>query len=81
MRVLQQPSRQLRFRLERDLAGHPGQLAALLVGGPSLGQVQDPVHQGVPGRRGVGEGDRDLAHRGAADGSAVLARCPGAAVR
>ena len=81
VRVLQQVARELRFRLERDLVGNSGQLAALLVGGPAFRQVQGPADQGVPGRGGPGEGDRDLAHRGSADGAAVLVRCPGAAVR
>ena len=62
-------------------SGNSGQLAALLVGGPAFGQVQGPADQGVPGRGRAGEGDRDLAHRDSADGAAVLARRPGAAVR
>ena len=43
-------ARQLRFRREHDLVRDPGQLAALLVGGPVRGQVQGPADQGVPGR-------------------------------
>ena len=81
VRVLQQVARELRFRLECDLVGNSGQFAALLVGGPAFRQVQGPADQGVPGRGRPGEGDRDLAHRGSADGAAVLVRCPGAAVR
>jgi len=81
VRMLQQVARELRFRLERDLVGNSGQFAALLVGGPAFRQVQGPADQGVPGRGRPGEGDRDLAHRGSADGAAVLVRCPGTAVR
>ena len=81
VRVLQQVARELRFRLEHDLVGNSGQFAALLVGGPAFRQVQCPADQGVPGGGRPGEGDRDLAHRGSADGAAVLVRCPGAAVR
>ena len=76
--VLQQIAGDLRFRGEHDLAGDSGQLAALLVGGPVRGQVQGPADQGVPGRGRAGEGDRDLAHRDAADGAAVLAGRAGA---
>jgi hypothetical protein len=50
VRVLEQVAGQLRFRLEHDVVGDSGQLAALLVGGPALGQVQGPADQGVPGR-------------------------------
>jgi site-specific DNA recombinase len=81
VRVLQQVVRELRLGLEHDLVGNSGQFAALLVGGPAFRQVQGPADQGVPGRGRPGEGDRDLAHRGSADGAAVLVRCPGAAVR
>ena len=73
VRVLQQAVGQLRFRREHDLVRHPGQLAALLVGGPVRGQVQRPADQGVPGRGRAGQGDRDLAHRDPAEGAAVLA--------
>ena len=78
MGVLQQPAGQLRFRREHDLAGDSGQLTSFLVGGPVLGQVQGPSDQGVPGRGRVGEGDRDLAQRDAAEGAAVLVCCSGA---
>jgi hypothetical protein len=66
-------ARELRLRREHDLVRHSGELAALLVGGPVRGQVQGTADQGVPGRGREGEGDRDLAHRDAADGPAVLA--------
>jgi hypothetical protein len=56
----------------RGLVGGSGELAALLVGGPARRQVQGPAGQGVPGRGRAGQGDRDLAHRDAADGAAVL---------
>ena len=70
--VLQQVVGELRFRGEHDLVWNSGELAALLVGGPVCGQVQGPADQGVPGRGRAGQGDRDLAHRDAADGAAVL---------
>ena len=73
VRVLEQVTGQLRFCREHDVVGDSGQLAALLVGGPVLGQVQGPADQGVPGRGRDGEGDRDLAHRDPAEGAAVLA--------
>ena len=76
--VLQQVAGELRLRGEHDLVRHSGELAALLVGGPVRGQVQGPADQGVPGRGRAGQGDRDLAHRDAADGAAVLAGRPGA---
>ena len=71
--VLQQTACELRLRGEHDLVRHSGELAALLVGGPVRGQVQGAADQGVPGRGRAGERDRDLAHRDAADGAAVLA--------
>jgi hypothetical protein len=74
--VLQQPPGEFRFRGEQDLVRDPGQLAALLVGRPVLGQVQGPAGQGVPVRGRIGEGDLDLAHRDAPDRAAVLAGCP-----
>jgi len=77
VRVLQQAARELGLGLEDNLVRDSGQLAALFVGGPAFGQVQGPADQGVPGRGRPGEGDRDLAHRGSADGAAVLVRCPG----
>ena len=70
--VLQQVAGELGFRGEHDLVGDSGELAALLVGGPVRRQVQGPADQGVPGRGRAGQGDRDLAHRDAADGAAVL---------
>jgi site-specific DNA recombinase len=70
--VLQQVAGELGFRGEHDLVRHSGELAALLVGGPVRWQVQDPADQGVPGRGRAGQGDRDLAHRDAAGGAAVL---------
>ena len=76
--VLQQIARELRLGGEHDLVRDPGQLAALLVGGPVRGQVQGPADQGVPGRGRAGQGDRDLAHRDPADGPAVLPGRPGA---
>ena len=78
VRVLQQIAGQLRLGREHDLVRDPGQLAALLVGGPVRGQVQGPADQRVPGRGRVGEGDRDLAQGDAADGAAVLAGRAGA---
>jgi site-specific DNA recombinase len=79
--VLQQVAGELGLRGEHDLVRHSGEPAALLVGGPVRGQVQGPADQGVPGRGRAGQGDRDLAHRDAADGAAVLAGRAGAVRR
>nr|WP_051942310.1 hypothetical protein [Streptacidiphilus rugosus] len=46
---------------EDHLLGDTGQLTALLVCGPALGQVQGPVDHGAAEAGGVGEVDRDLA--------------------
>ena len=73
--ALEQVTGQLRFCREHDVVGDSGQLAALLIGGPVRGQVQGPADHRVPGRGRDGEGDRDLAHRDPAKGSAVLAGC------
>src|SRR5208282_814319 len=77
----QQIAGELRLGGEHDLVRHPGELAALLVGGPVRGQVQGTADQGVPGRGRAGQGDRDLAHRDAADGAAVLPGRAGAVRR
>jgi hypothetical protein len=72
MGVLEQAAGQFRLRGEHDVLGHSGQFAALLIGGPVRGQVQDPAHQCVPGRGSAGQGNRDLAHGDPAEGAAVL---------
>jgi hypothetical protein len=79
--VLEQAAGQFRLGGEHDLLGDSGQFAALFVGGPVCGQVQGPADQRVPGRGGVGEGDRDLAQGDAAEGAAVLAGRAGAVSR
>ena len=78
MGVLQEVAGELRLRGEHDLVGDSGELAALLVSGPVRGKIERAADQCVPGRGRAGQGDRDLAHRHAADGSAVLAGRPGA---
>jgi hypothetical protein len=45
----------------------------LLIGGAALGQVQSAADQRVPAGGRVGQGDRHLAQRDAAQGAAVLA--------
>lgn len=44
-----------------QFVGDTGQLAAFLVGGPLLGEVQAPADQAVSAVRGEGEAHRDLA--------------------
>jgi hypothetical protein len=56
VRVLQQITGELRFRLEHDIVRNSGQFAALLVGGPGLGHVQAQPARGFP----PGEAGRDL---------------------
>jgi hypothetical protein len=46
----------MRFRLEHHVVRDSGQLTALLVGGPGVGQVQRPADQGMPARGRDGEG-------------------------
>jgi hypothetical protein len=53
--VLQQVPGELRLRGEHDLVRHPGQLAALVVGGPVRGKVERAPDQGVPGRGRAGQ--------------------------
>jgi hypothetical protein len=81
VRLLQQLAGQFRLGREHDLVRYPGQLTALLIGGPVRGQVQGTADQGMPGRDRIRQGDRDLAQGGAPGGPAVLAGRAGAAGR
>lgn len=65
--------REARLGREAQLVGDAGQLAAFLVAGPLLGEVQAPADQAVPGGRGGGEVHRDLAQVHAADRARVRA--------
>ena len=73
------PQRALEHRLrlrglggERDLVGDARRPAALPVVGPTGGQVERAVQEGMPARAGVGEEDADLGVRGPPRRAAVL---------
>jgi hypothetical protein len=55
------------------LLRHAGQLPVLLISRACLRQVQLPADQGVATGGGEGQGDRHLAQRDPAQGTAVLA--------
>ena len=78
LRMFQQGGSQLRLGSEHHLLRHADQLAVLLIGGAPLGQVQLASDQRVPAAGGIGQGDRHLAQRDAAQGAAVLAGRAGA---
>ena len=78
LRMFQEGGSQLRLGGEQYLLRHAGQLAVLLIGGAPLGQVQRAPDQRVPAAGGIGQGDRHLAQRDAAQGAAVLAGRAGA---
>ena len=61
-----------------DAVRDAGRLAALRVAGPGPGQVQLPVDQRVPARRGIGQVDRDLGVLDPPGGAGVLALHPDA---
>src|SRR5215210_3653437 len=61
-----------------DLIGHPGPLAALLVLGPLLGQIQLAVDEGLASAGSVGQKHPDLAVLPLADGACILALYPDA---
>jgi hypothetical protein len=70
-----QRRRQRRFGREfSTVIGYSGGGAAVRVLGPGLGQIQRPVDQGVPARRGVGQIHRHLRVLDPTGGAAVLAR-------
>jgi hypothetical protein len=78
LRMFQEGGSQLRLGGEQYFLRDAGQLAVLLIGGAPPGQVQSASDQGVPAAGGIGQGDRHLAQRDAAQGAAVLAGRAGA---
>ena len=70
---VQQVQRDLPLLLELDPRGDVAFLAAGLVVGPILGQVEPAVQRGVTGLRGVGQEDTDLAVVDLAQPAAPLA--------
>ena len=81
VRVFDQAARQLRLGGEQHLLRDAGQLAVFLIGGAPFGQVQSPADQRMPAAGGIGQGDRHLAQRDAADRAAVLAGRAGRGAR
>jgi hypothetical protein len=71
-RGFDQPACQLWFRGEADGVGHCCLSASLLVLGPGFRQAESDIEQGVPGRRRIGQVDRELAVLDLPGGSGVL---------